>query len=227
MHQPPNSEASFDSGYALIWLDANIAPTNNHQAMKTDFQTGLVEVVAVPPVPHDPIDDFLCAAPEYGPPIEFATTPEAAIELIKKRSDLYKIILISSASLGRKVVSKIQEQKLNVKSYYIFCGNIDAHESWLLECVEDGLDMQIFNHQTSLLIRLCRDMSQILTNDGSDCLKAQKPLSALRYFEYAFALAEKAVIYDKPIYGSAPHTPSTDHRQKLQSLIDQARDQSS
>lgn len=226
MHQETNDEASFDSGYAIIWLDANIGPQNNHRMMKKEFQAGLVEVAAVPPAPHDPLDDLLCAVREYSAPIEFVITPEKAIELIRERSNLYKIILISSASLGQKVVPMIQEHQLNVKSYYIFCANIDGNQDWFLQCVENGLDMQIFNHQISLLIRLCRDMSKILTNDGIDCMNAQKPTSALRYFEYALALADKAVMYDRPIDDSDSYRPSTDHQRKLQALMEKARQQS-
>ena len=226
MHQQTNGEASFDSGYAIIWLDANIGPKDNHRMMKKEFQAGLVEVAAVPPVPHDPLDDLLCAVREYSAPIEFVITPEEAVKLIRERSNVYKIILISSASLGQKVVPMIEKHELNVKSYYIFCANIDGNQEWFLQCVGNGLDMQIFNHQISLLIRLCRDMSKILTNDGIDCLNAQRPTSALRYFEYALALADKAVMYDKPLDDSDSYRPSTDHQRKLQSLIDKARVQS-
>jgi hypothetical protein len=215
---------ALDSGYAIIWLDAHIGGKDNNRIMKKEFEVGLVETAAVPPLPHDPLDDLLCAVREYSAPIEFADTQDEALKLIKSNLNIHKkVLLISSASLGKLIIPQIEKEKLQIKSYYIFCANIDKYHEWFLECVNDGLDMLMFNHHTSLLIRLCRDMGKILTKDGEALLDANKPQSALKYFEFAYALAEKAVEYDKPLNESDTHQPSTVHRPVLDSLIERAK----
>ena len=86
---------------------------------------------------------------------------------------------------------------------------LGEHQDWLIECANDGLDMLMFDHQTNLLIRLCRDMSKLLIKDGEAFLDEKKPKTALQYFQFAEALAEKAVTYDKPLSETDTHRPST------------------
>ncbi|CAF2853090.1 unnamed protein product [Rotaria sp. Silwood2] len=211
------------SGYTIIWLDAHIGSKDNCRQMKKEFEVGLVETAAVPPLPYDPIDDLICAVREYSAPILFVDTPKDALDLIEKSLAYKKVIFISSATLGKEIVPQIKEKKLSIESYYVFCADIKKHREWGNECIDDGLDIQMFDHQTTLLTRLCRDMSKILQNDGIALLNANKPESALKYFEFAYALAEKAVECDKPTNDSDTHRPSTKHRQELNSLIKKAK----
>ncbi|CAF1281574.1 unnamed protein product [Rotaria sordida] len=215
---------ALNSAYTIIWLDAHIGSKANCRQMKKDFEVGLVETAAVPPLPHDPIDDLICAVREYSAPIQFADTTNDALNLIEN-SVTYnkKVILISSATLGKEIVPEINKQQLPIESYYVFCGNIENNRDWGSECIDNGLDIQMFDHQTTLLIRLCRDMSKILKKDGIAVLNAKKPEFALKYFEFAYALAEKAVEYDTPTNSSDKHRPSTEHRQELNSLIAKAK----
>lgn len=192
--------------------------------MKIEFQTGLVEAAAVPPLPSDPINDLLCAVREYSAPIEYAATTEKALELIRKCLSLYRVILISSASLGRLIIPEILTNNLHVQSYYIFCTNVLKNREWFLQYLDDDLDIQTFDHQTVLLIRLCRDMSKILIDDGKAHLKAKRFQSPLQYFEFALALADKAVMYDKSIDQSDIYRPLTEYRRVLDSLIREARE---
>jgi hypothetical protein len=134
-----------------------------------------------------------------------------------------KVILISSASLGRKIIPEIQKNKFQIESYYIFCGKMEDHRDWGVECIDDGLNLQMFDHERTLLIRLGRDMSNILTEDGRALLAANKYESALKYFEFALALADKAVKYDTPVDASDKHRPSTEYRQVLNALINNAK----
>ena len=115
---------AFDSGYAIAWLDAHIGVKDNCRSMKKEFAAGVVETAAVPPLPPDPLNDLLCTVHEYGDPIQFTNTQEGALELIRNYLKIEKkVILISSASMGRKIVPKIEQEKLKVQSYYIFCAN--------------------------------------------------------------------------------------------------------
>jgi hypothetical protein len=215
---------ALDTGYSIIWLDGHIGSEDNCRKMKKEFQVGLVEAAAVPPLPPDPINDLICAVCEYSAPIEFVKTQEEALDLIETNLAFKKVIIfISSASLGRKIIPQIQEKAFQIESYYIFCGNVEAHREWGIECINDGLDVQMFDHQATLLVRLGRDMSKILTKDGETLLKQKKPESALKYFEFAYTLADKAVEYDQPIDKSDKHRPSTEYRQVLNALIKDAK----
>ncbi|UJR18012.1 hypothetical protein I4U23_004913 [Adineta vaga] len=196
-----------DNGYAIIWLDEFIGAKDNNRSMKTEFQVNLVETVAVPPLPLDPIDDLICAVREYSAPIDFAQTENEALKLIEYHLNLEKkIIFISSASLGREILPKIQERKYPIETCYIFCGHIEKYIEWSLKCIKDGLEMHMFNHPTDLLIRLGRDMSNILTEDGKKLLQENKHELALKYFRFAYSLADKAFEHDKPL--DATHASS-------------------
>jgi len=221
--QQQQEEMAIDSGYIIIWLDAHIGSKDNCRTMKKEFEVGLVEAAAVPPLPYDPINDLICAVREYSAPILFVDTQKDALDLIEQNLAFKKVIFISSATLGKQIVPEIIEKQFQIESYYVFCGNIEQNREWGEECINDGLDVQMFDHQKTLLIRLCRDMSKILTKDGKALLNANKPESALKYFEFAYALADKAVEYDTPIDDSDKHRPSTGYRQELDSLIKKAK----
>ena len=62
------------------------------------------------------------------------------------------------------------------------------HVDWALEYINDGLDWQMFDFETDLLVRIGRDMSKRLIEDGKIMLNADYPAFALKYFEYASAL---------------------------------------
>ncbi|CAF1003288.1 unnamed protein product [Adineta steineri] len=215
---------SIDTGYIIIWLDAHIGAEKNCQEMKKEFQHGLAEAAAVPP---DLIDALICDISKCGAPIEFAQTNEDALNLIENNlACSKKIIFISSASLGREIIPEIQKKKLHIESYYIFCGNMTLHLGWGEDLINDGLVVQMFDHEVTLLTRLCRDMSNILIEDGKTSLSQKEPEIALAYFQYAYDLADKAVEYDKPKDLKDPnvlHLPSTAYRGILDSLINTAK----
>ncbi|CAF1226012.1 unnamed protein product [Adineta steineri] len=215
---------SIDTGYIIIWLDAHIGAEKNCQEMKQKFQVGLVEAAAVPP---DLIDVLICDMSKCGAPIEFAQTNEDALNHIENNlACSKKIIFISSASLGREIIPEIQKKEFHIESYYIFCGDMKRHRDWAEDLINDGLEVQMFDHEVTLLIRLCRDMSNILIEDGKTSLSQKEPEIALAYFKYAYALADKAVEYDKPKDPKDPnvlHRPSTAYRGLLDHLINTAK----
>ena len=211
------------NAYSIIWLDAHIGSGEHCRKMKTEFEVGLVEAAVVPPLPYDPIDDLICAVREYSAPILFTDKLEDALVLIEQQMTLKRVILISSATLGKQIIPQITERNLTIESYYVFCGIIEQHRDWGIECINNGLEIQMFDHEKTLLIRLCRDMSRILVRDGKALLDENETPLALKYFEFAYALAEKAVKYDTPIDSSDKHRPSTEHRQKINALIRQAQ----
>ncbi|CAF1470885.1 unnamed protein product [Rotaria sordida] len=214
---------ALESGYIIIWLDAHIGSKNNCRKMKEDFEVGLVEIATVTPIPHDPIDDLICAIREHSAPILFTDSQEEALELIENNMGFRKVIFISSATLGRQIVPQIIEKELQLESYYVFCGNMEAHRDWGIECINDGLNIQMFDHETTLLIRLCRDMSNILKEDGKVLLNTNKLEPALKYFEFALELADTAVKYDTLTGPNDKDRRSTEYRPILLSLIQKAK----
>ena len=213
---------ALESGYIIIWLDAHIGSKDNCRIMKKEFEVGLEEIAAVPSMPHDPIDDLICAIREHSAPILFTDSQEKALKLIEDNTGFKKTIFISSATLGRRIVPQIIEKELQLESYYVFCGNMVAHRNWGIECINDGLNIQMFDHETTLLKRLCRDMSNILKEDGKVLLNANKSEAALRYFEFALALADTAAKYDTITGPNDTHRPSAEYRPILLSLIEKA-----
>ncbi|CAF2337624.1 unnamed protein product [Rotaria sp. Silwood2] len=158
---------------------------------------------------------MICCIRELAAPVSFASSIEDSLELID--THLYnnkKIILITSATLGKKIIPEIQQRNFLIHSYYIFCGCIQNHIDWVLEYIEEGLEIQMFDFEIDLLIRLSRDLSNELIKQGRQILD-NNPKSALNYFECARTLAEKAVERDTPKDKNDLHRPSTKHRDIL------------
>ena len=213
------------AAFAIIWGDAHIGSEENNRTMKAKFRLGVIEIADIPPVPRDPIDALICAVHECSVPISFADTPEGTVRLIEDNLNYgKKIILISSATFGKEILPEIIAQNLKIESYYIFCQDILYNRDFGNECIDNGLDIQMFDHQTTLLIRLGRDMSKLLIKEGKVLLDENDPERALEYFKYASQLAEKAVEHDTPVDDNDRHQPSTAHRAELAFLIKKANE---
>ncbi|CAF0724889.1 unnamed protein product [Adineta steineri] len=215
-----------NSPFSIIWLDAHIGLPTECQGLKTLFQADLAPAAAQFPVPVDPIDAMICSIREFGASISFASTIEDALQLIDANSYYQKkIILITSASFGKQIIPEIQERDFSIHSYYIFCGNMTSNVEWALEYFENGMKIQMFDFEIDLLIRLSRDLSDALIEQGKILLN-NNPQVALNYFECAHTLAEKAVERDTPNDPNDPHRPWTTHRRILDGengLIAQAK----
>ncbi|CAF0724879.1 unnamed protein product [Adineta steineri] len=208
---------TLNSPFSIIWLDAHIGLSTECRGLKTLYQSELALAAAEFPVPVDPIDAAICSdIREFGAPVSFAATIEDALQLIDANSYYQKkIIFITSASLGKEIIPKILEENFSIHSYYIFCADMPSNVEWALKCREDhGMDIKMFDHETDLLIRLSRDLSDALIEQGK-LLFDSKPKEALNYFECARALAEKAVEHDTPKDSNDLHRPWTTHRRIL------------
>ncbi|UJR33487.1 hypothetical protein I4U23_020932 [Adineta vaga] len=204
---------ALSASFAIVWLDSHIGLPTECRQLKSLFQTDLAPVVAGTPV--DPIDELICCIQTYCAPISFAANIDDVLQLIRELSfDLKQIILISSGSLGQLILPKLREHGLILHSCYIFCGNMAGNVAWAVEYLEDDLEIQMFDFETSLLVRLSRDLSKELIKQGEGLLN-NNPKSALKYFECARSLAETAVARDMPNDRNDPHRPSTTHRQIL------------
>jgi len=214
------------SVFSVLWLDAHIGLPDQCNKLKALFQAELAPAAAEFPIPIDPIDQMICSIHQFGAPVSFASRTEDALDII----DTYvynkkKIILITSASLGKEIIPEIQQRDFLIHSYYIFCGYMKDNVGWVLEYVQQGLKIHMFDFEIDLLLRLSRDLSNELIEQGKKLLN-DSPQSALKYFECARSLAEKAVERDTPQNNDSSHRPSIKHRQILDAengLIAQAR----
>lgn len=217
---------ALSSAFSILWLDSHIGLPGECKKLKSLFQAELAPVATEFPIPIDPIDQMICCIREFGAPVSFASTIEDVLQLIE--THLYeqkRIILITSASLGKDVIPQIQQRNFSIHSYYIFCGNMKNNVEWALDYIEEGIEIQMFDFEIDLLLRLSRDLSKELIEQGKSLLN-NDPQSALRYFECARSLAEKAVERDPPKDQNDRHRPSTTHRQVLDGengLIERAR----
>ncbi|UJR18498.1 hypothetical protein I4U23_005404 [Adineta vaga] len=73
--------------------------------------------------------------------------------------------------------------------------------------------------ETDLLIKIARDMSKILIEDGKMLFEENKFELALTYFQYPYSLVNKAFEHDRPFNASDIHRPSIKYRQILDDLI--------
>ncbi|CAF0752530.1 unnamed protein product [Adineta ricciae] len=199
--------------FAIVWLDTYISARGQYQQLKSTFQAELAPVAAA--VPVDPIDQLIVCIRETCAPVIFAPTVEETLSIIERLVEDNKfVVLITSGSLGSVILPEIQRRSLTLHSYYIFCANMTHHAEWVLEYLDQGLEIQMFDFEITLLTRLARDLSNELIKQGNELLNTD-PLSALNYFQCARVLAENAVARDMSSNATDLHRPSTKHREIL------------
>jgi hypothetical protein len=169
------------NGVRIIWLDAYIGQDGKYHAFKRKFQTTLEPAAAVPP---DALNVLIWALEQNAAPLLFAHTPAQAATLIETHHDK-EIIFISSGSLGQHMIPSILPFYPNVHRFYFFCGDIGKY-------VEFGMNyascLQMFDHETDLLLRLARDISSDIIKQGEIYLAIQDAENALKCFEHSLTL---------------------------------------
>jgi hypothetical protein len=205
------------NGVRFIWLDTHIGQDGEYHEFKRMFRTALDPTTVMPP---DHIDSLICALNENAAPFLFADTIEKAIELIETHQDK-KILFISSGILGKEIIPRISSTYPWVHSFYIFCAIVTNY----LELVcEYRSCLQVFNNEIDLLVRLTRDISQDIINQGKAYMNLNEPKNALKCFESARILNETANTID------TLNDPFLEHLRILNNhggnigLIQQARD---
>ena len=216
------------SSYHIVWLDSHICKEGNHLQLKVDFSRELLLTAAVPPFKTDSeIDGALYHIREHGTPITFVDNPDQALEVIGKVSKVKKVIFVTSGRLGKEVIPRIHEEELEVYRYYIFCGAMIDHVGWIMNYVDKGINITTLDFELDLLIRLLRDMCREFIEEGKKLLNVGHATMALKYFEYALLLGDKAYNLDLPKDTQKNgYMPTTEYRRILSSengLIAQAR----
>ena len=199
-------------GYDILWLDANIGEDGQYPRLRSRFQGDLAPAAVNFNAPMDPINQMICCIEEVAAPITFKSEIPAMLELIEQGAHgATRLILISSGSLGSQIIPIIRERGWPIRSYYIFCGDTTIHAEWASNLLDDGVDIQMFDFELDLLLRLARDLSNQMIEQGKAALN-DNPRAALSYFECARTLAETAVERDTPLGPDDTHRPSTNHR---------------
>ncbi|CAF0774088.1 unnamed protein product [Adineta steineri] len=176
------------NGVRFIWLDTHIGRDGEYQEFKRRFQNTLEETAAVPPVPQDPINALILALELNGAPFLFAHEAAQAVKLIKDHHDK-QIIFITSGSLGQHIIPNILASYPYVYRFYIFCNYI---ENYTELGIEYSSCLQMFNHETDLLVRLTRDISKDIIKQGEIYMNIYDLGNALKCFEHAVTLNVKA-----------------------------------
>jgi tetratricopeptide (TPR) repeat protein len=178
------------NGVRIIWLDAYIGEDGKYHAFKRKFHTTLEPAASVPP---DALDVLIWALTQNAAPLLFAHTPAQAATLIETHHDK-RIIFISSGSLGQHMIPFIVAFYPYVHRFYIFCGDIKKY-------VEFGMDyascLQMFDFETDLLVRLARDISSDIIEQGKIYMEINDAENALKCFEHSLTLNINANEIDK------------------------------
>ena len=179
------------NGVRIIWLDAFIGQDGQYHAFKRNFQTTLEPAAVVPP---DAINVLIWSLEQNAAPLLFAHTPAQAATLIETHHDK-QIIFISSGSLGQYMIPFIIALYPYVHRFYFFSGDMSKY-------AEFGMDylscLQMFDHETDLLVRLARDISSDIIKQGEMYLKIDDAENALKCFEHALTLNNNANKVDRP-----------------------------
>jgi hypothetical protein len=169
------------NGVRFIWLDAYIGQEGEYDGFKRMFRTALEPTTVMPP---DAIDSLIRGLHENVAPFLFADTPDKAIELIEAHHDK-KIIFISSGSLGKDIIPRITATYPYVHSFYFFCAIIENYVDFAYDYLSC---LQIFNMEIDLLIRLTREISKDIIEQGKGYMNLNDPKNALKCFETARTL---------------------------------------
>ncbi|CAF4770387.1 unnamed protein product, partial [Rotaria sp. Silwood1] len=176
---------SDENGIYCIWLDLHIGILGKYQTFKEKFQKSLKPINGLPP---NSINNLILCFEQEVAPIKFVSNIDDALALIQNETDK-RIILISSGSLGKDAVPLIYKNYPRVYSYYIFCANILNYLDWAMDYLHC---LKIFDHETDLLIRLTRDISQEFIRLGRSYLAVYDGESARKCFVTAETLETHA-----------------------------------
>jgi hypothetical protein len=171
---------ALNATHRIIWLDAYIGQDGEYHGIKRMFSTTL-----------DPdsqygteVDALICALNMNAVPFIFVDTIEKANHEIEINHDK-QIIFISSGSLGEHIIPSISQTYPHVYSFYIFCAVVKNYVNFVLEYSNC---LQIFCSELDLLVRLVRDISGEMIEQGKRHLIEHDPEGALHYFERSLTL---------------------------------------
>ncbi|CAF1062696.1 unnamed protein product [Rotaria sp. Silwood1] len=198
-------DKSFDhtspiSNHLIVWLDAYISHPQSNRLLKRYFNT-IIKIDMPSSFSKVEMDiDNLIRVPYFysidniryenlQKMLWMFSNVDDCIEFIDALSNFdTTLFVISSGSLGRKLVPKIIKNN-KIYSIYIFTCNILAQMDWAINYVDKVL---MFNHEFDLLTRLANDIADYYVQKA---LKNIENLQlSLQYLNWAKKLHSKATI---------------------------------
>ena len=173
--------------HKIIWLDKFIGNNQDYQALHQNVTVSVDPTAEFRPRTNDRVRT---AQDNIGPFI-FVDSIEQAMEEIQQ-NDGKRVIFISSGSFGQNIIPQIAPVHNNVWRIYIFCAVQANHQGLQLQFPDR---LHIFIDQTTLLVRLMRDLSLEFIQQGEANASLGQLNDALRYFEAARHLQQKANDY--------------------------------
>ncbi|CAF3648496.1 unnamed protein product [Rotaria sordida] len=194
---------SSENGYYCIWLDSHIGAPGECPSFQDKFQQSLKPMNGLPP---NSINNLILCFEQEVAPIKFVLDIDDALVLVQNEIDK-KIIFISSGSLGKQIIPFIIKTHPHVYTFYIFCAQVSNNLNWAIDYTNC---LQMFDHETDLLIRLVRDISKEFIHLGLSYLAVYDGESARKYFTTAQTLETHAN------NANSPMPPFTDRLKMLQ-----------
>ena len=207
---------ALSQSHRIIWLDAFIGKADECHELKRRYCTSIEPNARN----GDNIDVCIYALNENAAPFIFVDSNEQAIEQIVLHQDK-QIVFISSGTLAKGIIPKISANYPYVYSFNIFCA---LTENYIDLALEYANVLKIFIHEADLLVRLVRDLSSELINQGRGFLYMLDPTTALEYFQRAKILEQTANQQDTLNIPFLDHLRLLDGYQNDIGLIQRARE---
>jgi hypothetical protein len=197
-----NHETELKPDHVIIWLDKNMGEIRNNRTSKIDLSNN-VDIDSLPTEERKTdIDNLIRSCEEnmnnekfntlIKGPLHMFTDEKECIQCINDSIQAKKrIFLISSGQMGISIVPKIH--KILSGYIYIFCAYVEKHiNDWAGNYIED---IQIFDEETTVFIRLLRDIARYYIKKSEETFSNQA--TSIKYLKWARRLVLRANKMDK------------------------------
>jgi hypothetical protein len=213
--------------HVIVWLDKCICQPGDYQMLKQDYNKMITfEKMGLMPkeinydiegvgksIQEDFIGNLIPTTSE-GQILYTFSDVRPCIEFINRTSELRKtIFLITSPSLGRKIIPQIYDN-IHIHSIYILAFNFFALLSWVWDYIDK---LQVFDHDRDLFSRLARDIADYYTRKGF--VEEQNPRLRLSFLNWAAILYKKADKNDGPNFSCSKLKPIEECIEMLRKLV--------
>jgi hypothetical protein len=195
--------------HIIIWLDQHIGLVGSNTRLKTSVAKHVDPEEPLPePILDKDIENLAKLNSDMDQSFEnipknlktFSDKDECLTCIGESLNSNKKIFFITSGSMGKKIAPDIIEKKYkSLETIYVFCGDPKNHVEWMQDCFEEDVSCCTFTFPTYLLARILRDVAEYFITQGDAELKLSEQLaySAIKYFQWAKLLIERANNCDK------------------------------
>ena len=192
-----NLKTEIKPNHVIIWADKNMGIERNNRTSKKDLSNNVSVDFLPSDERRDDIDNFIHSYVNnmnneksndlIKSPLRMFTDETECIKCIHDNLQANKQpFLIASGKMGELIVPEIYEK---LSGYiYIFCAHMEDHlERWAGDYVEH---MQMFNEETTVFVRLLRDIAQYYLKKSEDPISDRS--SSIKYLQWAQRLVQRA-----------------------------------